>query len=252
MNTDKSSLNVLAAGSLRKALTPILSQFSQRHHVNINAQFGPAGLLREQIESGAEWDLFASANQEHPQTLLDLGLAHSVMPFLRNKLCLTTHRARITPTTNWLDLLTDPSIIVGTSTPGCDPSGDYTWQLFDRVEHHRSGAGEYLKLNAKQLVGGKGSLQVPATEIASAWLIRQGLADVLSVMHTMRNGYRTMPILQRSPFPTPTIYSPPMRWRCTVTLLSHWQNISCPTAFSSSLSAQDFRGASLHKDRISG
>ncbi|QIP56218.1 molybdate ABC transporter substrate-binding protein [Hafnia alvei] len=178
MNTDKSSLNVLAAGSLRKALTPILSQFSQRHHVNINAQFGPAGLLREQIESGAEWDLFASANQEHPQTLLDLGLAHSVMPFLRNKLCLTTHRARITPTTNWLDLLTDPSIIVGTSTPGCDPSGDYTWQLFDRVEHHRSGAGEYLKLNAKQLVGGKGSLQVPATEIASAWLIRQGLADV--------------------------------------------------------------------------
>lgn len=178
MNTDKSSLNVLAAGSLRKALTPILSQFSQRHHVNINAQFGPAGLLREQIESGAEWDLFASANQEHPQTLLDLGLAHSVMPFLRNKLCLTTHRARITPTTNWLDLLTDPSIIVGNSTPGCDPSGDYTWQLFDRVEHHRSGAGEYLKLNAKQLVGGKGSLQVPATEIASAWLIRQGLADV--------------------------------------------------------------------------
>ncbi|TBL41155.1 molybdate ABC transporter substrate-binding protein [Hafnia alvei] len=178
MNTHKSSLNVLAAGSLRKALTPILSQFSQRHHMNINAQFGPAGLLREQIESGAEWDLFASANQEHPQTLLDQGLAHSVMPFLRNKLCLTTHRARLTPTTNWLDLLTDPSIIVGTSTPGCDPSGDYTWQLFDRVEHHRSGAGEYLKLNAKQLVGGKGSLQVPATEIASAWLIRQGLADV--------------------------------------------------------------------------
>lgn len=178
MNTHKSSLNVLAAGSLRKALTPILSQFSQRHHMNINVQFGPAGLLREQIESGAEWDLFASANQEHPQTLLDQGLAHSVMPFLRNKLCLTTHRARLTPTTNWLDLLTDPSIIVGTSTPGCDPSGDYTWQLFDRVEHHRSGAGEYLKLNAKQLVGGKGSLQVPATEIASAWLIRQGLADV--------------------------------------------------------------------------
>ncbi|ANC41714.1 molybdate ABC transporter substrate-binding protein [Hafnia alvei] len=178
MNTHKSSLNVLAAGSLRKALTPILSQFSQRHHVNINVQFGPAGLLREQIESGAEWDLFASANQEHPQTLLDQGLAHSVMPFLRNKLCLTTHRARLTPTTNWLDLLTDSSIIVGTSTPGCDPSGDYTWQLFDRVEHHRSGAGEYLKLNAKQLVGGKGSLQVPATEIASAWLIRQGLADV--------------------------------------------------------------------------
>lgn len=178
MNTHKSSLNVLAAGSLRKALTPILSQFSQRHHVNINVQFGPAGLLREQIESGAEWDLFASANQEHPQTLLDHGLAHSVMPFLRNKLCLTTHRARLTPTTNWLDLLTDPSIIVGTSTPGCDPSGDYTWQLFDRVEHHHSGAGEYLKLNAKQLVGGKNSLQVPATEIASAWLIRQGLADV--------------------------------------------------------------------------
>ncbi|MDN6116383.1 MAG: substrate-binding domain-containing protein, partial [Enterobacterales bacterium] len=43
---------MLAAGSLRKALTPILSQFSQQHNVSINAQFGPAGLLREQIENG--------------------------------------------------------------------------------------------------------------------------------------------------------------------------------------------------------
>ncbi|NLS54870.1 molybdate ABC transporter substrate-binding protein [Hafnia alvei] len=178
MNTRNASLTVLAAGSLRRALTPILSQFSQRHHVSIHAQFGPAGLLREQIESGAQWDLFASANQEHPQTLLDHGLANSVMPFLRNKLCLTTHRARVSQTTNWLDLLTDPSMIVGTSTPGSDPSGDYTWQLFDRVEQRRPGAGEFLKSHAKQLVGGKAGLQVPETEIASAWLIHQGLADV--------------------------------------------------------------------------
>ena len=92
MHTHKPSLNVLAAGSLRKALTPILSQFSQRHHVNINAQFGPAGLLREQIESGAEWDLFASANTSHPLALEQHGKALSVDNFCGNSLCVTARK----------------------------------------------------------------------------------------------------------------------------------------------------------------
>lgn len=35
-----------------------------------------------------------------------------------------------------------------------------------------------MKLRAQKLVGGRDTLTVPAGEIASAWLIRQGLADL--------------------------------------------------------------------------
>ena len=168
------SLNVLAASSLRKALSPHLTQFSQQFGINIHVQFGPAGLLREQIERGATWDLFASANLQHPQKLQAQGLAQSIMPFLRTvrRTCMNSE------SDSWLELLTNTQLSIGTSTPGSDPSGDYTWQLFDRVEALRPHAGESLKQRARQLVGGIDSLQVPANEIASGWIIQQGLADV--------------------------------------------------------------------------
>ncbi|WP_423732700.1 substrate-binding domain-containing protein [Hafnia paralvei] len=179
VKTQTQSLNVLAAGSLRKALSPHLTQFSQQFGVNIHVQFGPAGLLREQIERGASWDLFASANLQHPQKLQEQRLTKSIMPFLRNRLCLTARRTCMnSESDSWLELLTNTQLRIGTSTPGCDPSGDYTWQLFDRVEALRPHAGESLKQRALQLVGGIDSLQVPPNEIASGWLIQQGLADV--------------------------------------------------------------------------
>jgi ABC-type molybdate transport system, periplasmic component len=65
---------------------------------------------------------------------------------------------------------------LGTSTPGCDPSGDYTWQLFDNID--QSHPGLRLKERAHQLVGGRETLTVPEGEIASAWLIRQNLTDL--------------------------------------------------------------------------
>ncbi|MEG1655207.1 MAG: substrate-binding domain-containing protein, partial [Hafnia sp.] len=116
---------------------------------------------------------------QHPQKLQAQGLAQSIMPFLRNRLCLTVRRTCMnSESDSWLELLTNTQLSIGTSTPGSDPSGDYTWQLFDRVEALRPHAGESLKQRARQLVGGIDSLQVPANEIASGWIIQQGLADV--------------------------------------------------------------------------
>lgn len=173
-----STLTLFAAGSLRRAFLPLSERFLQHSGITLDLQFGPAGLLRERIEAGETCAVFASANAQHPETLLASGLAHQQQIFARNTLILTARHTPQTAKADWRTLLCDPTLRLATSTPGCDPSGDYTWQLFDNLDAQMPGAGEALKRRALQLVGGRTSLTVPPGEIASGWLIREGLADL--------------------------------------------------------------------------
>lgn len=170
------SLHVLAAGSLKRAFVPLCQQFSKQTGLPVSIDFGPAGLLRERIEAGERCSLFASANTQHPQTLLARGLAQTVQTFAYNRLNLTARKTAQTANADWLSLLANPTLRLGTSTPGCDPSGDYTWELFECIEARHPQMA--LKARAKMLVGGRDSLTVPAGEIASAWLIRENLTDL--------------------------------------------------------------------------
>ncbi|WP_421550064.1 substrate-binding domain-containing protein [Kluyvera intermedia] len=173
-----STLTLLAAGSLRRAFIPLQAQFTQRTGIAVEIVFGPAGLLRERIERGAACSVFASANHQHPHRLCETGRAHGLQPFAQNQLILTVKNTPQTMGKDWLGLLSDAALRLGTSTPLCDPSGDYTWQLFERLDIDYPGLGASLKQRAIQLVGGRDSLTVPPGEIASRWLIRQGLADL--------------------------------------------------------------------------
>jgi molybdate transport system substrate-binding protein len=171
-------LTLFAAGSLKSAFLPLLDRFRQDSGIDVVVQFGPAGLLRERIEAGEPCSLFASANTQHPQALLAAGCALEVHSFAANQLNLTARVMPATDSADWLSLLRDPALTLGTSTPGCDPSGDYTWQLFDNIDAQYPGTGAAIKQRAKMLVGGRQTLTVPEGEIASAWLIRQRLADL--------------------------------------------------------------------------
>lgn len=173
-----SSVVLLAAGSLKGAFIPLLARFHQQTGIQVEARFGPAGLLRERIESGERCSVFASANSQHPLALQQAGLAGECHPFARNQLMLTARRQASTDDADWLTLLSNPLLRLATSTPGCDPSGDYTWQLFTRIEADFPGVGRALMARAQQLVGGRASLSVPPGETAGAWLIGEDLADL--------------------------------------------------------------------------
>ncbi len=170
------TLHVLAAGSLKRAFIPLCQHFSQQTGIPVYVDFGPAGLLRERIEAGQRCDLFASANTRHPQMLLASGRAQAATTFAFNRLNLTARKTAQTENADWLSLLSNPALRLGTSTPGCDPSGDYTFELFARIEAQYPDIK--LSIRAQQMVGGRASLIVPAGEIASAWLIRQNLTDL--------------------------------------------------------------------------
>ena len=166
-------VTLFAAGSLRLAFTPLINQFTKESGIEVCVEYGPAGLLRERIEAGEPCALFASANPAHTQLLLASGQAVSTQTFCWNQLSLTTRK-----TGEWLELLRDPTLRIGTSTPGCDPSGDYTWALFDSLDVLEPGLGQRLRERAIPLVGGRDTVKVPNGELASAWIIRQGLADL--------------------------------------------------------------------------
>lgn len=75
---------------------------------------------------------------------------------------------------DWLSLLTRRDLRIGISTAGCDPSGDYTQQLFSRMGNE----GEAVRKRAVALVGGRQTLPLPAGRLAAEWLINHDYTDI--------------------------------------------------------------------------
>jgi ABC-type molybdate transport system substrate-binding protein len=145
-------LRVIAAGSLKEPLTAIFSDYGKQNGTTFSAEWGPSGLLRDRLKAGEAFDIFASAAL--PQALTDAGLSGPSVMFVRNALCVVTHAGSPLETGNLVETLLQPEIRIGTSTPGADPSGDYTWELFHKVDRVRPGAFYILSKKAQQLFGG--------------------------------------------------------------------------------------------------
>jgi molybdenum ABC transporter molybdate-binding protein len=169
---------VVAAGSLREAMTDIARAHEARTGQKLTLSFAASGLLRERIEKGEAAQVFASADMGHPQRLADAGSWSPPRVFVRNQLCaLTQAHLNLTPE-RLLGALLDPAIRLGTSTPKADPAGDYAWALFRRADVVSAGAYATLERKALQLTGGPSSPKPPAGRGAYAWVMDQAQADI--------------------------------------------------------------------------
>jgi molybdenum ABC transporter molybdate-binding protein len=193
---------VVAAGSLREALTEIARDHEIRTGQKLTLSFAASGLLRERIEKGESAQVFASADMGHPQRLADAGGWSAPRVFARNQLCvLTQANLNVTPE-RLLDVLLDPSVRVGTSTPVADPSGDYAWALFRKADAVRAGAYATLDRKALKLTGGPTSPKAPAGRGTYAWVMDQGQADVfLTYCTNAVASQREVPRLKIVPVP---------------------------------------------------
>ncbi len=171
-------IKLYAAGSLKAALGEVARNYEAAYKTPVETTFSPSGLLRERIEKGEAAQVLASANMKHPKTLESKGLGGPVALFARNKLCALAQDDVEVTTETLLDVLLDPAIRVGTSTPKADPSGDYAWQLFDKAEAVRSSAGEMLKAKALQLTGGPTSEKAPEGRNQYGWVMEGKKADI--------------------------------------------------------------------------
>jgi molybdate transport system substrate-binding protein len=68
-------LRVAAAADLGPVLPPILEQFQKATGIHAEATFEASAALTTQIQNGAPFDLFLSADLSYPKKLIDAGLA---------------------------------------------------------------------------------------------------------------------------------------------------------------------------------
>jgi molybdate transport system substrate-binding protein len=180
--SDATALTVHAAGSLRAALTRIAEDYAAAPGgQKVNLVFGASGLLRDRLLGGERSDVFASANMEHPQALAAAGKAEPVQAFARNALCALAAPGFALKGRTLAQRLLDADVKVGISTPKADPSGDYAFEMFERIESTGAapaGAAERLKAKALQLTGGPNSPPPPPDRNVYGVLMAEGKADL--------------------------------------------------------------------------
>jgi molybdate transport system substrate-binding protein len=147
-------IKVMAAGSLKDAFTAVFADFSKQYGGGFSPEWGPSGALRERLQKGEAFDAFASAALPHAQALTDAGISGPSIMFARNALCVVTEASRALEPGNLVETLLKPEIKIGTSTPISDPAGDYTWEVFRKIDAQKPGAFGMLSQKAQQLFGG--------------------------------------------------------------------------------------------------
>jgi ABC-type molybdate transport system substrate-binding protein len=179
------TVQLYAAGSLKAALTEAALAVTRAHGIAIEPVFGPSGLLRERLETeAAPAGVFASADLDNPRRLARAGKAGPVVLLARNRLAALLRPGLSATPETLLDVMLDPGIRLGTSTPRSDPSGDYAWAVFHKAETLHRGSRARLEEKALTLVGGARSAEPPGDTSAYAWHLREGRADLFLTYRT--------------------------------------------------------------------
>jgi molybdate transport system substrate-binding protein len=110
-------LRIAAAADLEPVLPPILQQFEQATGIHAEATYQASAALTAQIQNGAPFDLFLSADLSYPKRLIDAGLADTAgspdsstpITYAKGTLVLWTRKDSqlLSPS---LDLLRDPAL----------------------------------------------------------------------------------------------------------------------------------------------
>ncbi len=139
------ALVLYGAGSLRESMGEMAAHFAAERGVAVRTQFGASGRMRERIEAGEKVDVFTSADLGHAAKLVADGRASVMAMFACNDLCLLVPAARaVAGSAADSRLLLEGGLRVGVSPARIDPLGDYTVQLFDRIDKMKPGSGKSL------------------------------------------------------------------------------------------------------------
>ena len=172
MGRAEEPLRLFAAGSLREALSDVAAAYTRNTGRAVSLNFGFSGGMRERIEQGEPADLLASADMGHPERLRRAGLASRVVLFARNALCIAASQGTGMTDQTVVERLTDPDLPVAAFPAIQDPAGDYTLELFRRLDAVHPGAEASLR--DRTVIVGEGLLNrplKPGEDAAAAWLL---------------------------------------------------------------------------------
>ncbi len=141
-------IRLAAAADLEPVLPPILKQFTQTTGTEVQATFQASAVLTTQIQNGAPFDLFLSADTGYPKRLIDAGLAdgaagsHAPVIYARGTLVLWERKDSKLPPPS-LELLRNPDLKrLAIANPERAPYGRAavaaltTLKLYDSLKPH--------------------------------------------------------------------------------------------------------------------
>jgi molybdate transport system substrate-binding protein len=165
-------ITVAAAADLKFAMDDIVGQFAQSNPGDeVSVVYGSSGKFHTQIQQGAPFDMFFSADIAFPQSLARAGLvAGEVTPYAVGRLVLWS--ASLDATKMTLASLTDPKVIrIAIANPKHAPYGK-------RAEEALRAAGLWDKVESKLIFGENiaATAQYVQTGNAQVGLIAQSLA----------------------------------------------------------------------------
>jgi molybdate transport system substrate-binding protein len=105
-------LTIAAAADLQFALAKIATDFQKETGIAVKVTYGSSGNLTTQIQNGAPFDLFFSADVEYPKRLIQAGAAdgNSLYEYATGKLVLWVPNGSKLDINKGLKVLTDPAI----------------------------------------------------------------------------------------------------------------------------------------------
>ena len=83
---DQKTVIVFAAASTTNAVTDIAAQFTNKTDIEVTLNFASSSALAQQIESGADADVYISANQKWADYLEEKGLSAKQETILKNRI----------------------------------------------------------------------------------------------------------------------------------------------------------------------
>jgi len=177
-------LTVAAAADLQFAFHDLGEQFEKQTGIPVRVTYGSSGNFATQIENGAPFDLFFSADVQYPEKLISEGFAEpgSLCRYADGKLVLWVPNGSKMDLNKRMQVLLDPSVHkIAIANPKHAPYGRAA------VAAMRS-AGVYEKVESKLVLGENIS--------QTAQFVQSGTADVglvalsLAVSPGMRNSGR--------------------------------------------------------------
>ena len=105
-------ITIAAAADLQPVMQELVTRFESQTHSNVKLSFGSSGNFFAQIQNGAPYDLFFSADVSYPQKLQSEGLAQpgSLYEYATGKIVLWTARASVIDVSKGLSVAADAAV----------------------------------------------------------------------------------------------------------------------------------------------
>lgn len=135
-NTDVVTLNISAAASLKDSMEEIKKLYTEENkNVNIVYNFGSSGTLEQQIEQGADVDIFLAAAEKQMKALADkkLILSDTNKNLLMNDVVLVVPKDSTVAIKDFKGLTSDKIKKIAMGEPKTVPAGQYGEEVLTKL-----------------------------------------------------------------------------------------------------------------------